>query len=183
MPHASDAPADPQDKKAYVKFGVKKEKEFIAFFDQHIEPGGCIINPKKETDPYAPDIILYGELADLKTQLTPFFTSARYKMDPQYTVTFNKKDVERYDDLYPHIQIVFWIDWQTAEWKTIKVPPVHGVYLATFKQVRDMTMNAPLHEYKDRKADQQGNARSSYLLDVRKFTQLYPAEQLELKGG
>jgi hypothetical protein len=188
MPHAPDAPADPQDKKAYCEYGVKKEFEFIDFFDTHVEKGGVEINVDKVTDKYAPDILLYGELADLKAQRTPFFTAARYKLDPRFTVTFNKKDVERYTELYPEIHIVFWIDWKTTEWKpatnqnsnTIKVQEQHGVYLATFEQISRMIHKAPLHEYKDRKNDRQGNAKSSYLLDVRAFTQLYPPQEQEL---
>jgi len=180
MPHAPDAPADPQDKKAYCEYGVKKELEFCTFFDQNVELGGVIINPKKETDPFAPDIILYGDLADLKAQRTPFFTAARYKLDPRFTVTFNKKDAQRYAELYPHLTIVFWIDWKTTEWKNLKVAEQHGVYLATFAQIEELIKNAPLHEYKDRKNDKAGNAKSSYLLDVRKFTQIYPPEEQEL---
>lgn len=179
-PHAPDAPADPQDKKAYCEYGVKKEFEFIEFFNLYVEEGGVEINPKKETDPFAPDIILYGELADLKSQRTPFFTAKRYHLDPRFTVTFNRKDVLRYRELYPYLHIVFWIDWKTTEWSGIKVAENHAVYLATFEQIERLVLSAPLHEYKDRKHDREGNARSSYLLDVREFTQIYPAEQQEL---
>jgi hypothetical protein len=181
LPHAPDAPEDPQDKKAYCEYGAKKEKEFIAFFDLHVEQGGVEINPKKATDIYAPDILLYGELADLKAQQTPFFTAGKYRMDPRFTVTFNRKDVARYSDLYPHLHIVFWIDWKTTEWSGIKVPEVHGVYLSTFAQVAQMIKaGAPEHVYKDRKNDRSGNAKSSYLFDVRELTRIYPPEERDL---
>ncbi|MDO4705225.1 MAG: hypothetical protein Q4A98_03305 [Comamonadaceae bacterium] len=68
------------------------------------------INPAKNMDKTAPDLIIDGAISDLKTQNTPFFTASRYGLDPRFAVTFNRKDYERYKRIYPSIVIYFWID-------------------------------------------------------------------------
>jgi hypothetical protein len=49
------------------------------------------LNPAKQLDPYAPDLVVEGHLADLRCQRTPFFkVQELYGIDPQFAVTFNQ---------------------------------------------------------------------------------------------
>jgi len=68
------------------------------------------INPAKKQDPFAPDIVVQGRLADLKCQQTPFFKSdVLYGIDPQFAVTFNRKDYVRYGERYPDLIVYYWL--------------------------------------------------------------------------
>ena len=119
-----------------------------------------------------------GSLADLKTQNTPFFTASRYRLDPRFAVTFNRKDYERYKNLYPTIIIYFWIDWKQTEWKGNKVDYYSGIFRIPFSDLALMIENgAPEHSYKRRYGDTAGNAKSSFLLDVRNFEALLVTEK------
>ena len=121
-----------------------------------------------------------GKIADLKCQQTPFFKArVLYNLDPQYVVTFNRKDYLRYLRLYPSISIYFWLDWQAREKQigqsTFVVQPLAGVWRAPFAQLATLieTSNAPLHAYQRRRDDPHGNAKESYLVDVRTLECLY----------
>lgn len=146
------------------------------------------INPAKTNDKTAPDLLVNGKIADLKTQNTPFFTSGKYKkkdkgkpvsFDPSYTVTFNVKDYERYKRLYPDIEIFFWIQWKVLEyesksgWKTI-VEPVNGIWYSNFENIIHLIKDKeyPVHSYLRRRGDTEGNAKDSYLIDLRDLKQL-----------
>ncbi|MDD4804919.1 MAG: RecQ family ATP-dependent DNA helicase, partial [Candidatus Pacebacteria bacterium] len=145
------------------------------------------INPKKETDPTVPDLIVEGQLSDLKTQKTPFFTAYRYhKMEngipvpynPAYTVTFNHKDYKRYNKLYPDIDIYFWVKWKETSYSSsfgtsVQVANVSGVWIANFDQLKYLIEEKQyhLHEYSKR-ITRAGNARDSYLIDLRDLRRL-----------
>lgn len=117
-----------------------------------------------------------GTFADLKCQRTPFFKASElYNVDPQFAVTFNAKDFERYRGSYPSIDIFFWVAWQTTQ-KTIggqryRVEPMAGVWRASFpalrRQIEEKGVGA--HAYLERLFDAQGNAKHSYVFDLRRF--------------
>jgi len=170
---------DTEDKQWWVIEWAKKEHLFVT---QVCPALGLVaaINPAKQHDRYAPDIVVDGKLADLKCQQTPFFKArVLYSLDPQYVVTFNRKDYLRYQRLYPRIVIYFWLDWQLREMQiersTFAVQPLAGVWRAPFAQLAALiqTGNTPLHAYRRRQGDLQGNAKESYLLDVRALECLY----------
>jgi len=130
----------PQDKAFWVEVGRDKKTEFV----ERILPGlgfDGSVNPAKAADPYAPDLIVEGHLADLKSQRMPFFKAReKYGVDPQFAVTFNEKDFLRYRDRYPSMDIYFWVVWQTCE-RTIanvrySVRPMAGVWRASFPALR-----------------------------------------------
>ncbi len=106
---------DTEDKLWWTEHGARMEARFV---DEVAPQLGldAVLNPAKASDPFAPDLIVRGQLADLKVQNTPFFTAARYGLDPQHTVTFNRKDYLRYSELYPEIELFFWVAWTTLEW-------------------------------------------------------------------
>ena len=143
----------------------------------------AIINPEKQTNPYAPDLLVNGELADLKCQQTPFFKSyVLYKIPNQYAVTFNKKDFLSYKEKYPSIVIYYWLNWTEIS-KSIRdivytVKPMTGIWRVDFSYLQEIIENQQthLHTYKRRVGDSLGNALNSYVLDVRKFQNLYIRE-------
>jgi hypothetical protein len=131
------------------------------------------INPQKQLDKTAPDLVFEGCLADLKTQNTPFFTSSRYGIDPRFCVTFNRKDFERYASMYPEINIFFWVDWKQLSYKEFSTTHLAGVFKVGFSKLREMVeAGAPEHAYLRRINDKAGNAKTSFLFDVRKMSNL-----------
>ena len=120
------------------------------------------INPEKETNVYAPDLIVNGEIADLKVQTIPFFTAD----DPQWCVTFNFKSRKMYALYYPDIMIYYLVNWRKRQMGNISVQPLYGVWRVRF---RDMDFSV-LHEYKNKRGG--GNAQKSYLLALRVFERL-----------
>lgn len=168
---------DLQDKGAWCNHGEEKEEVFIENYGQQLE---LIINPAKQTNRYAPDISdISGEkLSDLKTQNTPFFTAARYGSDPQFTVTFNRNDADRYREEHSDIDIYFWVDWIAVRYfkestnpyfgdTNIQVNPMQGVWKVSFQDLDSIIQNSPLHTYQQRVNDNRGNAPDSYLIDLR----------------
>jgi hypothetical protein len=170
---------DTEDKQWWVIEWAKKEQLFVT---QVCPKLGLIatINSAKQQNRYAPDIVVDGQVADLKCQQTPFFKArVLYNLDPQYVVTFNRKDYLRYQRLYPRIVIYFWLDWQVREMligrSSFVVAPLAGVWRAPFAQLAALIEHgtAPLHAYQRRRGDTQGNAKESYLVDVRALQCLY----------
>lgn len=161
---------DLQAKTRWCRDGEKIEEAFISRFGEKLD---LQINPEKISNPYAPDLIYKEEeLADLKTQNTPFFKAKQlYGIDASYAVVFNRKDAIRYYRSYPEILIYFWVEWHSVKFKmgnyTNEVEYVSGVWRIEFKDLLELIKKAPLHEYQQRKDDQKGNARSSFVLDIR----------------
>ncbi len=176
---------DTEDKQWWVDKGLEWEIDFV----ENVAPVVGLkvrMNPKKKADPYAPDLLVDDDkLADLKKQTTPFFKSGENwpGYDPMYTVTFNVKDYERYTKDYPNIHIVFYVHWDVFE-KVINeikytIRPLVGVWRCTIKDITSFVKEgAPVHYYGRRKEDQSGNARGSYLIDLRKLTCIWQGEHL-----
>jgi hypothetical protein len=169
-----------EDKSWWVQnYGVPLEEYFISNVAPKISYVNIKINPEKTVNPYAADLLITstGRLADLKCQQTPFFKALElYKMDPQYTVTFNQKDYIRYLEHYPNITIIFWVRWDKTSYTSNKndnakiytVKPMNGVWSCELSHIVDWVnkKRAPLHTYIRRRDDHEGNARDSYLLDL-----------------
>ena len=168
-----------EDKGYWIEWGEKKERDFCEKMAPYLKIQARR-NPERKYDKFAPDleILQDGKItkAELKYRETPFFTAGKYKMKPQTTFTFNKKDYERYTekkfvDKYGDIPIYIWIHWKTLSGNGIKVNPFGGVWLGSslgIKRIID-TKSSPLHKYKYRVDDKEGNAKESYLLDVSFF--------------
>ena len=167
---------DLQNKGTWCKHGVNKENTFINLHGHQLR---LIINPEKSRDIYAPDLTdLTGQdLADLKTQNTPFFTAIKYGYSPQTTVTFNKKDADRYRVKYPNIDIYFWVEWVAVKYfknstnkyypdTDIQVVPMYGIWKVSFKDLDAIINKAPTHSYSKRVNDNKGNAKESYLINL-----------------
>jgi hypothetical protein len=168
-----------EDKNWWVVAGGKQEIVFVEQICPNLKIDGKI-NPAKQHDPYAPDLVVNGQLADLKCQRTPFFKAqALHNVDPQFAVTFNHKDYVRYRRLYPGIVIYFWVDWKELE-KIVRgikytVQPMLGVWRVPFTNLATRIEQnlSDSHTYQRRITDTQGNARESYVFDIRGFECLF----------
>jgi hypothetical protein len=158
---------DKQNKGAWCSYGEEIEKLFIKKVAPKIKLD-VKINPEKKTNKYAHDLIMDGnKRADLKLQSRPFFKSAKYGCDPNETVSFNKKDYERYKKLYPDIKVIFWVNWKKETAYGVDVNEKNGIWIFTLKDIERQIKKAPLHEYKNRVNDNKGNAKDSYLLHLK----------------
>lgn len=170
-------PHDTEDRSWWYMHGERLEEQFVTLCRNRLNIN-AEINPEKVSDSTAPDLVVDGILADLKTQNTPFFTAGRYKMDPRYSVTFNRKDYERYKTKYPSIVIYFWLDWMQTQWRNNQVEYLGGIYRLPFAQVKEIIeQGAPEHVYMHRQTPGDRNAKSSFLLDVRDFEELFTTER------
>lgn len=158
---------DTEDKGWWVIEWAKKEQDFVKKVCPQLGLSAHM-NPAKDKDPYAHDIFVEGSISDLKCQQTPFFTAGtRYGIDPQFAVTFNHKDLVRYSSLYPNIVLYYWVNWITLQWQQLRVYPMAGVWRAELPVLAKLAESAPLHTYQRRVGDAAGNAKSSYVIDLR----------------
>jgi hypothetical protein len=95
-------------------------------------------------------------------------------VEAQFAVTFNRKDFERYRADWPSIDIFFWIHWEETR-RTIgphlySVDEMAGVWRASFPAIRHAIEQRAVreHEYLNRLFDQAGNAKASYIVDLRR---------------
>jgi len=136
------------------------------------------INLAKKTDPYTHDLFIQFQ-ADLKSVRTPLFKAQElYGIDPQYAVTFNLKDGKRYAELYPKIVVVFDINWQELSkeinGKKYFVQPMHETYAGFLKDIGAAIRSGGSKkiDYQRRVDDTSGNAKSSWVFDVRKLQKI-----------
>ena len=154
------------DKEAWCKHGEKMENHFVSTVAPSIGLD-VIINPEKKTNKYTYDLILDGtKKADLKHQGTPFFMATRYDLIPNNTVSFNRKDYERYKKLYPDIFVVFWVQWDKQSRYGVNVDAQNGVWIFSLNELGEQINHAPLHTYQKRVKDKRGNAKDSYLIKL-----------------
>ncbi|HEY2326660.1 MAG TPA: hypothetical protein VGH52_04155 [Gaiellaceae bacterium] len=164
-----------EDKEWWCAAGEDKERAFVEQVLPLLGFSGEI-NPAKQEDRFAPDLVVNGHLADLKSQRTPFFKAQElFGVDPQFAVSFNDKDYRRYAEHYPELDIYYWVVWQTTTRrigsKERSVKPMAGVWRATFAAMRYRIEHESVrsHTFLHRLLDGPGNGKSSYMFDVRKF--------------
>lgn len=163
-------PKDLQNKTLWCKDGEKIEEAFVKKYGETLD---LIINPEKTNNPYAPDLLKSNSfIADLKTQNTPFFkANDLYGIDPTYAVVFNRKDAERYWKQYREIIIYFWVEWHSIKFvmgrTTKEVEFLNGVWSIKFIDLIELLKVSPEHFYQQRVNDTKGNAKGSFVLDIR----------------
>jgi hypothetical protein len=153
-----DKPKDLQNKLAWCQYGDKQELEFLAdTWDSGI---AVFRNPAKLTNPYVHDMYVVFP-ADLKSIRTPFNTADRYGIDPRYAITINDKDLRRYGEQEPSMMVLL----------DVRFPWHQAVHVAQIGHLQAATKNgrAKLHNYQQRTADNNGNAKSSWVYDCRWF--------------
>ena len=156
-----------EDKEVWYRHGERIENLFVSTIAPSIGLD-AVINPEKKTNKYAYDLVLDGtKKADLKNQSTPFFMAGRYGCDPMETVSFNKKDYDRYKELYPDILVIFWVSWGKQSGYGVDVGEKNGVWIFSLDELGEQIKNAPLHTYQKRIKDEKGNAKNSYLIKLK----------------
>ena len=166
---------DLQNKSAWCSHGASKEEIFIGIYGDKLN---LIMNPEKENSPYVLDMFHSKRkmYADLKTQNTPWFMSqSKYNIDPNNALSFNVKDKNRYEG-YMHekgeIAIYFWVNWLPVMFTNnddiaITVNPTNSVYGIKFSNLLKLAKDAPIHRYAQRREDDKGNGRESYVLNLK----------------
>lgn len=171
---------DLNNKQAWCEeYGEKIERSFCVDRLYDIGLTG-FINLEKKKNIYAHDMFTVFQ-SDLKTVRTPFFKAwEKFEIDPQYAVTINMKDMQRYKELYPNIVVVFDVLWDEKICKKFiegveyEVKPMHQTYAGFIQDIRSAVVacgNKKV-EYQGRVNDTGGNAKASYVFDVRKLQQL-----------
>ena len=161
---------DLQNKRQWCADGVVLENEFVKKWGEKFGYG---MNPAKGTDPFAPDLMSYtGILTDLKHQHSPFFKSReKFGIDPTYMVVFNVKDRIRYEEKYPDIDIIYHVDWRKLTYvsygREFRVNYLFGIYRTPFRKLLSLLDRSKVHTYLQRLNDENGNARDSYVFDIR----------------
>lgn len=160
-----------QDKHHWCRDGEKIEEAFIRLFGNSLN---LIINPEKKENPFAPDLlnVKTNKLGDLKLQSTPFFKAqSLYNINPTFAVVFNQKDKIRYERKYPHLEIYYWINWIALKFQmgntVVSVEPINGVWQVDFPIFNQYLDKSSLHSYQQRISDTRGNAKSSFVCDIR----------------
>jgi hypothetical protein len=156
-----NSPASNEDKLAWCEKGEKQEQSFVL---RSLNSGLSVIkNPAKNLDKYTHDLYAIFQ-SDLKSISTPFNTAGRYGIDSKYAITINEKDVVRYKNLYPNIMLILDINY----------PSYKGVRIASINRISWLIEHdrAKKHTYKDRVDDTNGNAKDSYVFDLRWFDEV-----------
>ena len=101
---------DLQDKQAWCIAGEESEDAFIR--NQGFDQVTVLPNPAKNSDKFTHDMQMLFP-ADLKTIRSAWrLSKSMFGLDPKYAISLNRKDVIRYNKLYPNIIIVFDIDME-----------------------------------------------------------------------
>lgn len=179
-PHLTDRlnvpPVDTEDKLAWCESGQQFETAFVTGRLFELGVAG-FLNPEKRTNPYVHDLFVQFP-ADLKTVRTPLFKAMElFGIDPQYAVTFNIKDAIRYKGLYPNIVVIFDVRWEgdscsmRIDGQDYSVEPMNRTYSGFLRDIHNAVVKGGRKkiEYKNRVNDVEGNAKESYVFDVREL--------------
>jgi len=150
---------DTEDKKSWCEAGSLAEKDFVA--TNKLAGWGISINPSKHEDVYTHDLIGMIPI-DLKSIREPWRRSQElFGIPSKYAISVNKKDIIRYVNMYPNIIILLDVEWD-------------GVYMLTMSRAKALITSgkAMRHDYKNRKYDTKGNAKTSYIFDLRDLDKL-----------
>jgi len=163
---------DTEDKEGWCSYGEETERSFIGGRLLDLGLGG-FINPNKKADKYTHDLFVQFP-CDLKTVRTPFYKAQLlYGIDPQYAITFNQKDADRYKELYPNIIVIFDILWgggsKDFDGVTYAIDPMHLTVAGFLKDIGQAIRLSGSHriDYAKRVNDTHGNAKTSWVLDSR----------------
>ncbi len=179
---------DTEDKNWWLQWGEGKEKAFKTFCDKVRILPGLSFNPEREGGKKrgAPEFVWQGHLLDVKVQNQPFFEAVqRFGIPPRYAVTLNWRDVRDVREKYADCLVVYWVNWVPVRYiktvpritmpprvvEDISVEPLHGIWIIPPPKLFELENKAiiagNLHWYVRRYGDNKGNAKSSYVIDIR----------------
>ncbi len=167
-----------EHKEAWCRAAESSEREFVTgrLFDLGIAGW---INLEKKNNKYAHDLNL-NVRCDLKEITTPFFMAAElFGLEAQYAVSVNCKDMTRYRSIYPGIIVIFDVCWQDnlkmeRGSMTYTVNAMRQTHVGFLDDIRRAVQKAgnKKHEYKNRRGDTDGNAKDSWVFDVRELQEM-----------
>ena len=146
---------DIEDKGSWCEYGEKLESVFL-------DAGYPVtLNPEKAENKFTHDFLIHLP-CDLKSIMSQWkYSESMFGIPPEYAISINEKDLQRYRDLYPNLIMILDVAWS-------------GVYLLPVFYAINLAKEgkAKRHEYKNRKNDQQGNAKASWIFDTRHLEQI-----------
>ena len=153
----------------WVRKGKKLELLFVKRVGPLLLPLVVEMNPEKEWDDYALDLLVDRREGDLKTRATPFYTvEEKYGIPSRYAVTLNRNKILGY---HPSTPLLIWLEWQRLLVGTeYEVEPLSGVWITTPAEI--LRHRPKVHWYADRVRDNRGNADCSYVVSVKWFKKL-----------
>jgi hypothetical protein len=154
---------DSEDKEWWCAEGVRLENKFLR--EVSVRGWDIEVAPDKANNPYHHDFQITVP-SDLKSISTPFNTSEqKYGIPTEYAITINEKDFVRYAEKYPNIIILLDVKFPQSERRLFSI---------TLPRARKLIQDnkAFRHAYIHRVDDVDGNAKASYVFDVRDLDQL-----------
>jgi hypothetical protein len=148
MRSAIEKPTNYTDKEAWYKYGETTEKYFAEVFCPSIGIHNIRINPEKEYNQYAPDLLIDDNLADLKGCYQPFFlTQRKFGMPPESSVSFDRIDYCRYMSNYSSIKTIFWLDWDKQHRFGVGVPEVRAICVLPLADIHKLVIDKTAKEF------------------------------------
>ncbi|MEL0325448.1 MAG: hypothetical protein VXA09_00395 [Burkholderiaceae bacterium] len=151
---SQSAGIDHKDKLAWCEEGERREREFVGNHD--ITGWGISMNPAKQKDKFTHDFLGTVPM-DLKSIDTQWRDSqAMFGIPPEYAISINLIDLQRYRKKCPNIVLVLDVLWA-------------GVYTLTIPRAQALQKagKAKPHQYEQRKNDTKGNSKVSLIFDLR----------------
>ena len=168
-----DKPTNPQSKREWIDYGKQKEQEFWDLcMETSMFPG---IKRNTEDPVYYPEFIFSGRYLDLKYQETPLFKAKElYGIDPTYAITYNVQDRDDCTDKYSPCDNIFWVKWARGYRYGTRVRPRNGLWYMSYEKMVELTNTAEVITYQNRIDDEQGNAASSFVLNLKDLVKITP---------
>lgn len=177
---ADDYMHDTEDKQWWMRAGQMRR---VAFAELIAPTLGLPVelNPANDADHTQAELFVGGVPCDLQCPTTPFFKAEElYGIPVKHAVTWNRVDYQRYLDGGGGIDLLWWVHWDETQ-KVIGRRPystafLTGVWRVPYEAIAERIRSGktPLHVYKRRVGDKRGNAKESYILDLRRFERLTP---------
>lgn len=159
----------------WVLHGETPEKDFLAICNEKLKIDAGLNLPRPDNS-FCPALLIDGRAAELKTQVTPFFTAKRYGLDPRWIFTFDREDYERYRNHCPDVDIYFWLDWQLLKWNNTDLEYLAGIYRLPFRKIIELITDVPEHIFRVGKKPKAKKPKSFFLLDIRQLELLFQTE-------
>ena len=151
---------DNEDKLSWCQYGEELEHEFL---DGSFP---VTLNPKKVSDKFTHDFFIHLP-CDLKSIMSKWIKSeSLFGIPSEHAISINQKDLQRYRDLYPNLIMILNVQWS-------------GVYLLPVSYAINLIKQgkAKRHEYKNRQNDTKGNAKISWIFDLRNLEKINRSKQ------
>lgn len=169
---------DTEDKEWWVRAGLRRREAFVGIVAPSLGLDATH-NPAHEEDKAQAELLVQGLPSDLQCPTTPFFKAEElYGIPLQYAVTWNRVDYQRYLAGIGAFFLIWWVHWDTTQMRIgrrdYSTPRLSGVWRTPYEAIAERIAQhrTPRHTYARRVGDRRGNARDSYVLDLRRFERL-----------